>query len=154
MRKFAIGWFIVALVSSTWIDVAIAGSVFESPVVCDLNSDGTWGGDGDGTGGTVVITKAGKFTFSMEGVVPGTEFFCELICTGEPVYVGTEAGNCGTAGSNGKVSVTIRDAVDFATLCRGPVVVFATDNPENGWGQCETGWGTGTDDGSGCSGCE
>lgn len=150
MRKLVTGCFIVALVTAAWIGIAVAGSVFEAPVVCDLNSDGTWGGDGDGTGGTISISKAAKLTFTMEGLSPGTAFSCYLDCTGNTPYAGVGFGECGTAGSNGKVSFTLRDAVDFAILCRGPVVKFWT----NEGGECETGWGTGTDDGCSGSGCE
>jgi hypothetical protein len=151
MKKLAIGWFIIAMVGATFADLAVAGSKYEAPVVCDLNNDGTIGGDGDGVDGTVTITKAGKLTFSMEGLTPGTTFSCELVCTGESVYVGVDA-NCGTAGSNGKVFTTIRDFVDFATLCRGPVMKFTASVPEGPIGECISGWGTGGDGGSECSG--
>jgi hypothetical protein len=132
------------LLATLWTGQSVA-AIFKSKVVCNVNGDLVTGGDGDGRKGVAKITELGTLKFEMKDLPPNTAFSCELICTGNslpPTVTSLEAfvSDCGTTNASGKADFQVKNFVDPAILCRGPVIKLSSVE-----GDCETGFGSGSD---------
>lgn len=113
-------------------------AVFNTKVVCDMNEDGFWGGTGDGHNGNVQITSTGALKFKMDGLPPHETFYCELLCTLNGIVVEVGTTGCGTTTADGKANFNVKNFVDPAILCRGPVIRLFSES-----GECDSGYGSG-----------
>ena len=133
--KRLIGLLIVLVASSVaWTD-AHAVTFLNSTLTCDSDNDGTSGSPTDAKG-KVVIMSNGTFKLTLSGVPAETQAECQFVCFINQIF--GEFFSCGTANAAGKISFTLKEAIDPAALCAAPVVVVTLST-----GGCFTGWGTG-----------
>ena len=134
--KRLIGLLIVLVASSVaWPD-AHAVTFLNSTLTCDSDNDGTSGSPTDAKG-KVVIMSNGTFKLTLSGVPADTQAGCQLVCFVNQIF--GESFLCGTANAAGKISFTLKEAIDPAALCSGPIAAVGL----SGGGGCFTGWGTG-----------
>lgn len=138
--KRLIGLLVALLVSSVaWTD-AHAATFLNATLVCDSDGNGTVGSPTDAKG-KVVIMSNGTFKVTLSGLSAGTSAQCQIFCAGS----GTSGDlfPCGTANAAGRLSFTLKEAIDPAALCQGPLVLMVVSTAST-FASCQTGSGTGT----------
>jgi len=116
-------------------------SPFTSPVVCDVDGNGTYGEVTDGESGSVRITAAGDLDGKIKGLPPGFLADCSLHCVASGNFVAATA--CGAVDAHGKLRIDSEGFVTPGHGCLLPDLRITVTDPTPGGSavSCFTGFG-------------